>query len=82
MIIFYFFLIFNKSGLYQVDLNNYLDKIYGEDDLIEVIKEKEIELINSSSKKRNEIEKEIKNIYNVIEKIKEKKRETINKIKK
>lgn len=82
MIIFYFFLIFNKSGLYQVDLNNYLDKIYGEDDLIEVIKEKEIELINSSSKKRNEIEKEIKNIYNVIEKIKEKKREIINKIKK
>ena len=63
-------------------MNNYLDKIYGEDDLIEVIKEKEIELINSSSKKRNEIEKEIKNIYNVIEKIKEKKREIINKNKK
>ena len=59
-----------------------MDRIYGEKDLLQIIKEKERELANSSTKRRLEIEKEIENIYNVIEKIKEKKKEIINKKKK
>ena len=51
-----------------------MDRIYGEKDLLQIIKEKERELANSSTKRRLEIEKEIENIYNVIEKIKKRKK--------
>ena len=76
------FLIYDEIGTKQIDLNNYLDKTYGEEDLLNIIKEKEREMVNSSESRRNEIEKEIENIYNVIETIKKKKKEIINKNKK
>ena len=82
LIIICFFLISDKIDKNQIDLNNYLDKIYGEGDLLKIIKEKEREMINSSTKKRYKIEKEIENIYNIIEKIKKKKKEILDKNKK
>ena len=62
-------------------INNYLNKVYGEEDLLNIIKEKEKEIVNSDLKRRNEIEKEIENIYNAIEKIKKLKKEKIYKSK-
>ena len=82
LIIIFFFLFFDNNKTNQIDLNNYLDKIYGEEDLLKIIKEKEREKVNFYNKKRYKIEKEIKNIYDVIEKIKKKKKEIINKNKK
>ena len=56
----------------QYSLNNYLDKIYGEEDLLKIVKEKERKMFNFFSGK------EIENIYNVIEEIKRRKTEIIN----
>ena len=53
----------------QIDLNNYLDKVYGEEDLLSIIKEKEKEMIFTFGTKRKRIKNEIENIYNIIEKI-------------
>ena len=82
LIIIIFFIICDNNGENQIDLKNYLDKIYGEEDLLKIIKEKEREKVNFSHKKRYKIEKEIENIYDTIEKIKKKKKEIINKNKK
>ena len=65
-----FFLTINDKNQYA--LNNYLDKIYGEEDLLKVAKEKERKMFNFFSGK------EIENIYNVIEEIKRKKKEIID----
>ena len=72
LIIIIFFIICDNNGENQIDLKNYLDKIYGEEDLLKIIKEKEREKVNFSHKKRYKIEKEIENIYDTIEKIKKK----------
>ena len=82
LIIIFLFYIFDDNRTNQIDLNNYLDKIYGEEDLLKIIKEKERKKANFSKKKRYKIEKEIENIYDVIKKIKKKKKEIINKNKK
>ena len=66
----------------QIDLNNYLDKVYGEEDLLSIIKEKEKEMIFTFGSKRKRIKSEIEDIYNIIEKIKEKKQKFINSNKK
>ena len=81
-VIIFFLFIISKIVNNEINLNNYLDKIYGEEDLLIIIKEKEKEMNNCSSKRRNEIEKEIENIYDIIEKIKLKKKEIINNNKK
>ena len=65
-----FFLTINDKNQYA--LNNYLDKIYGEEDLLKLAKEKERKMFNFFSGK------EIENIYNVIEEIKRKKKEIID----
>ena len=54
----------------EYDLNNYLNTLYGEEEILMMIKEKENEKHNSNIKKRIDIEKEIQNFYSVIEKIK------------
>ena len=61
------------------DLDNYLDKIYGEEDLLKIIKEDEKEMTDCSKRRKYEIKKEIENIYDVIEKIRNKKKEIIAK---
>ena len=66
----------------ELDLNNYLNKLYGEEELLKIIKEKGNEKNNSDIKKRNKIEKEIENFYWVIEKIKKIKKTKIKKMKK
>ena len=71
LIIFYGIIIyFLSKDKIELDLNNYLNKLYGEEELLKIIKEKGNEKNNSDIKKRNKIEKEIENFYWVIEKIK------------
>ena len=79
IIIFYRFI---PKEILRPDLDNYLDKIYGEEDLLKIIKKDEKEMTDCSKKRRYEIIKEIENIYNVIEKIRNKKKEIIAKNKK
>ena len=79
LIIIIFFICLYKVEVFEIDLNNYIDNIYGEEDLLKVIKEKEKEkeMLFISKERREEIEKQIKNIYNAIEQIKKKKKEII-----
>ena len=65
-IIIYFF----RKNRIEFDLSIYLNKLYGEEEILKMIKEKEKEKINSNIKRRNELEKEIYNFYALIEKIK------------
>ena len=75
--------IFNyKIETFEIDLNNYLDKIYGEEDLLTIIKEKEEEKLLSNEKRKKEIQFEIDKIKHTIEQIKLKKKEIINNNKK
>ena len=69
-----------KIEVFEIDLNNYLDNIYGEEDLLKIIKEKEEErdMLFTCKERKKEIEKQIKNIYNAIEQIKIKKKEIIS----
>ena len=62
-----------KINTTQLDLNNYLDKVYGEEDLLRIIKEKKKEMILTFRQKREKIKDEIENIHNIIEQIKKKK---------
>jgi len=80
LIIIIFFICLYKVEVFEIDLNNYIDNIYGEEDLLKVIKEKEKEkeMLFISKERREEIEKQIKNIYNAIEQIKKRKKEIIN----
>ena len=55
-----------------------MDKVYGEEDLLSIIKEKEKEMIFTFGKKRKRIKNEIEKIYNIIKQIKEKKQQFIN----
>ena len=73
-----------KVEVFEIDLNNYLDNIYGEEDLLKIIKEKEEErdMLFTCKERKKEIEKQIKNIYNAIEQIKIKKKEIISNIEK
>ena len=57
----------------QLDPIYYFNKTYDEEELQEIIKEKEKDIINADKERRIEIEKEIENIYEEIEKIKEEK---------
>ena len=83
LIISIFFLFTYKNQVVEIDLNNYIDKIYGEEDLLTIIKEKEREMFFTfRAKRRKEIEMEIQNIKNAIEQIKQKKKEIINNNKK
>ena len=76
------FLVFiYKVQVVEIDLSNYIDKIYGEEDLLTIRKEKEEEK-EMFKERREEIEKEIRNINNTIEQIKQKKKEIINNNKK
>ena len=77
-ILFIFVIINIEIKAPQIDLNNFLDKVYGEEDLLSIIKEKEKEMIFTFGKKRKRIKNEIENIYNIIKQIKEKKQQFIN----
>lgn len=77
-ILFIFVIINIETKTPQIDLNNFLDKVYGEEDLLSIIKEKEKEMIFTFGKKRKRIKNEIENIYNIIKQIKEKKQQFIN----
>ena len=84
MIILIFLICIYKVEVFEIDLNNYLDNIYGEEDLLKIIKEKEEErdMLFTCKERKKEIEKQIKNIYNAIEQIKIKKKEIISNNKK
>ena len=71
-----------KKEILSPDLDNYLDKVYGEKDLLKIIKRDEIEMTDCSKRRKYEIKKEIENIYDVIEKIRNKKKEILDKNKK
>ena len=76
------FIINYKVENFEIFLNNHLDKIYGEEDLLTIIKEKEMEKFFSFGEKRKEIQSEIDKINEVIEQIRQKKKEIINNNKK
>ena len=84
LIIIIFFICLYKVEVFEIDLNNYIDNIYGEEDLLKIIKEKEEErdMLFTCKERKKEIEKQIKNIYNAIEQIKIKKKEIISNNKK
>ena len=81
MLISVFLVFIYKVQVVEIDLSNYIDKIYGEEDLLTIRKEKEEEK-EMFKDRREEIEKEIRNINNTIEQIKQKKKEIINNNKK
>ena len=70
----------NKDKI-ELDINKYLNKLYGEEELLKIIKEKEEEKILSNIKRKYELEKEIENFNAVIEKIKKIKKVKIKKMK-
>ena len=76
------FIYFFSKDKIAFDVNNYLNKLYGERELLNMIKEKQKEKKNSNIKRRNEIEKEIDNFYALIEKIKKIKKDKIKKMRK
>ena len=46
-----FFIFFYEVQVVEIDLNNYIDKKYGEEDLLKIIKEKEREMFFTFEKK-------------------------------
>ncbi len=75
--IFFFFLNSNIIGNNKLELINYLNNLDDVRKLLNIIKEKEQKLFNYEKKRRNEIKKEIKNIYKTIIKIKKQKLQKI-----
>ena len=54
------FYISDNNRANQIDFNKYLDKIYGEEDLLKIIKEKERKKANFSKKKDIRLKRKLK----------------------
>jgi len=77
-----FLIVSDNINVNKIDPNYYLDKIYGEEDLLRLIEEKKQALLNPFLISKKSIENDIENMYNIIEQIKQKKLEIIKKNKK
>ena len=77
-----FLIVSDNINVNKIDPNYYLDKIYGEEDLLRLIEEKKQALLNPFLISKKSIENDIENMYNIIEQIKQKKLKKIKKNKK
>ena len=82
LLILFFLIVSDNIDFNKIDLNNYLNKIYGEEDLLKLIEEKKQSLLNPFLISKKKIENDIEDMYKIIEKIKQKKSEIISKNKK